>query len=169
MATSTNFDEIVKKHAESLAKIEYENEARTDQRKQWWQDRVVSLIDEIGNWLDVLITANVIKLTRPYVSISEEKLGTYDIQSGLVQLGKEKLIFRPVGTMIQGGVGRIDVEGSSGKAMLILRHSNEKVPSDDFRTSSTWFVTNSSDRSKLTPFTREAFETLFVDLMGIKK
>lgn len=105
--------------------------------------------------------------TRPMVSRAEETLGTYDVPSGLIQLGQEKLRLLPVASVIVGGFGRVDIDGPNGSVMFILSAPDQNVPRDQLRSSSAWFVSHPKQRRELRRLTKETFEQVFADLFGI--
>jgi len=163
----SKFEEQVKKHVESLKKLGTENAADWDERRRWWQQKVTQLLDIIDKWLGPLIQDKTVTFTRSTDSITEEALGEYEVQSGLVQLGTKQLHLRPVASVIIGGFGRIDVDGPNGSVMFILSAPDPHAPRHLLRDSAAWFISHPKQRRELRPLTKETFEQLFTDLFGI--
>ena len=172
----SKFQEVVQRHVNEQKKRESENVVDWDERKRWWQLRVSKLLDQVDEWLAPLISSNTIIFTRPTIACTEETLGTYSIESGLIQLGRDSLKLKPVASVILGGFGRVDVDGPNGRAMFILSSKDSDIPRDQLhdrtkrdqlRDSTEWFISHPSERTKLRPLTQDSFENLFSDLLGI--
>jgi hypothetical protein len=161
----TNFEDLVRQYADK--KKSAAESVDWEERKEWWKGRVSLLFDEILNWLKNLVESGTIEFTRGNVSLTEEALGPYEVESCTIILQQEKLTFKPVGSVIIGGFGRIDVDGPNGHVMLILCTPDNNVPPNERRNKAEWFISHPKQRTNLRPFTKEAFEQLFADLFGI--
>jgi hypothetical protein len=161
------FEELVRHYADKN-KSTTESSVDWQERKTWWQQRVSQLFDEIDGWLKPLIESNTVTFSKKNVSLTEEALGNYEIESCTIGLQQQKLTFKPLGSVIIGGFGRIDVDGPNGSVMLILCTPEKDVPRDQVRDKATWFISHPKKRTDLGPFTKEAFEQLFADLFGIE-
>ncbi|CAB5626194.1 Uncharacterised protein [Klebsiella pneumoniae] len=80
--------------------------------------------------IDELIKDGLIKQSRKKISINEESLGDYEIDSLILTINSSKIKFEPVGTMLIGSKGRVDVTGPFGKEKFILIRKGVKSPSD---------------------------------------
>lgn len=163
----TNFEDAVRKYAEEQKKSAAENPVDLDERKTWWQQQVSQLFDEIHDWLKQLIKSETVGFSKENVSLTEETLGRYEIESCVISLQQQKLTFKPVGSVIVGGFGRVDVDGPNGSVMLILCAPDNNGPPEQRRNNAQWFISHPKQRTNLRQFTKEAFEQLFADLFGI--
>ena len=103
------------------------------------------------------------------VDLSEEQLGTYPSARLTLSLDRASLRIDPVGSIIIGGFGRLDVSGPAGRAMLILAASDDNLQMTERRMSARWYLVRSSNRTKLTELTEEVFKQLFADLMSLSR
>lgn len=161
------FEDLVKRYADETPQRIASEAVGWEERKVWWQGKVVALLDEIEVWLAPLIQSGAIVFNRLPVKLNEETLGSYEIESAKIQLGGQTLQFRPVGSVIVGAFGRIDVVGPVGEVMLVLCPPDETATGDQRRASSVWFISHPQRRSALMPLNRGSFEQLFTDLFGI--
>ena len=80
-------------------------------------DSVNSLFNEIETW----IASTKLKGSRHEIEISEEASGKYKVVKLILvdEGGKKVAELTPVGTFIIGGSGRIDLNGSIDKAIIV--------------------------------------------------
>ncbi|MGO8955196.1 MAG: hypothetical protein ACLPWS_10355 [Rhodomicrobium sp.] len=159
----SNFEELVRQRA----KQQKSNGVDWEERKNWWQVRMRLLLDEVEQWLDPLIKDQTIEFTRLNIPRSEDLLGVYQIASGLIKLGNEKLELQPVGSVIVGGFGRVDAKGPNGTAMLLLCAPDPSIAKDKLRDSAEWFIATPQRPTQLQPLTKDNFEQTFADLFGL--
>jgi hypothetical protein len=162
----TTFEELVRQYADQKQSAA-ENPVDWDEQKKWWQERVSLLFSEISGWLNPLISSNIVTFSKANISLTEELLGQYEIESCTIRLKQQTLRFIPKASMIIGGFGRIDVDGPNGSAMLVLYTQDDTIPRDKRRDRAEWFISHPQHRTTLRPLTKAAFEQLFTDLFGI--
>jgi len=165
MAGST-FEKTVQRYAAEQQKRE--NAVNWAERKTWWQGKVTELLTQIEGWLDPLIKSKSVNFIRSTISINEESLGSYEVESGVIQLGRAMLRVKPVGSVIIGGFGRVDVEGPREAVMLILCTPEIAVPDEHRRENAKWYISRPNLRRELRPLTQANFEQIFTDLFGIE-
>jgi hypothetical protein len=169
------FEKLVQQFAEREQLAEAEGVVNWQEMKIWWIKAVHDLFDEIDAWLRSLINTGSVKSFRPLTQLTEQDLGRYDIESLELQLASRKLTFRPVGTMLIGAFGRIEVSGPNGNAVLLLLNTDNKAPPKERRANVAWFITRPSpslrppprSRPELKALTEDSFQQLFADLFGI--
>jgi len=95
----------------------------TEIREQWLQD-INALYGKVKEWLQEPLAEQLVLIGWTEHTISEEGLGTYQAP-GLKIFAKMKQIeFIPVGRLIIGAQGRIDIFTDKGDLML-LKTENE--------------------------------------------
>lgn len=83
-------------------------------------------------------------------------------------MGVEKLEMTPVGTMILGSFGRIDLKGPNGQLMLILEATPGTEETDYVPRDGRWFIVIREQTRRLkSELTKANFEQLFMSLFGI--
>lgn len=92
------------------------NESAASQVKSFVES-VDNFYDEVGSWVE---SSNLIVI-RQKIEISEEYSGNYTCNKLLLKGESGKLIAEivPVGTFIIGGNGRIDLNGTFDKAIIV--------------------------------------------------
>ena len=152
----TKFEELVRHYADKN-KSAAESPVDWEERKTWWQQRVSQLFDQIYGWLKPLIDSDTITFSKQHVPLTEEALGTYEVESCTIGLQKQKLTFKPLGSVIIGGFGRIDVDGPNGNVMLILSTPDKDIPREQLRDKSNMVHFPSKETHKPTPLYRRSF------------
>lgn len=136
-------------------------------RKLWWVEKVEELYRQINEWIAPLQTAHIVDgITSEKIQLHEEMLGGYESSILKISLGRRILRITPVGSVIVGGMGRIDVDGPEGTARFILTTPEDEGP-DSYMTSALWFISNSRNRRSLVPLNEDEFLKLFSLLMGL--
>ncbi|THV21560.1 hypothetical protein [Peteryoungia ipomoeae] len=85
-----------------------------------WLDLLSALYGVIEEFLNPYIENGTIAISYEDIVLIEEDLGEYHAKEMVLQIGRQKVIFKPVGTMLIGTKGRVDVEGTAGRARLLL-------------------------------------------------
>lgn len=56
--------------------------------------------------------------------MNEENIGVYSAKRLAIIIGAQEIVFTPIGTLLIGSKGRVDVEGSAGNSRLALIDKN---------------------------------------------
>ncbi|MBF0137196.1 MAG: hypothetical protein HQL65_13230 [Magnetococcales bacterium] len=98
-------------------------------RKSIWMDKINGLFQDVESWLDPYKNTEDGEKLLDYVveeiEIHEERLGTYTVPSMKIQLGSEEVKLEPMGLVIIGGLGRIDMIGPLGRVMMVLSDTDQ--------------------------------------------
>lgn len=71
-----------------------------------------------------------VKIDHKPITITEDFSGPYTVLNMVVHIGPSIVEFRPLGTMLIGSKGRVDVEGPGGTARLSLVNQHVKGARD---------------------------------------
>ncbi len=93
-----------------------------------WLDHLAQLYARIAEYLDEYIKGGTIKLHYATIELNEENIGAYEAKRLVIAIGAQEIVFTPVGTLLIGSKGRVDVEGSAGKSRLVLIDKNVTDP-----------------------------------------
>lgn len=127
MSIQTLKDIIEKqKREEEKEEVKFDPQEQIDEYKTL----VNKLYDIALSAIDELINDGLIKTERAKKSITEESLGQYEIDSLILTINSKKIKFEPIGTMLIGSKGRVDVTGPFGKEKFILIRKGVKSPSE---------------------------------------
>jgi hypothetical protein len=62
------------------------------------------------------------------MELNEENIGIYRARSLVIKIGRQEVDFKPVGTLLIGMKGRVDIYGPAGVARLVLVNSKADGP-----------------------------------------
>lgn len=146
------FAEKLKKLATSLPESSLDGDAK----KVAWTKQVNSLYKKVQNWLSDHVKNDYITFNDRKVKLSEENLGSYEMDSLELDLvGGHQIIFQPVEMNILGSVGRIDVfhRGYAPHKVMLLLHEEGK---NKF----SWELWKGFRKEEQLSFNRESLEAL---------
>lgn len=117
-----SFDDFVQREIDAARKagkgsIDWEAE-----KKQWLRS-LDDLYLRVHAFLRQYIDAGQIATRMETIEINEEHLGLYTVPSMTIIIGAKKVTLEPVGTVLVGSRGRVDVVGSLARGQLILVES----------------------------------------------
>ncbi len=98
-----------------------------------WLSYLQQLYARITEYLDEYIKGGTIKLRDSMIELNEENIGAYKAKRLVIAIGAQEIVFTPVGTLLIGSKGRVDVEGSAGKSRLVLIDKRLTNPSQMVR------------------------------------
>jgi hypothetical protein len=119
------FDEFVKRQqgpTPGVASIDWDNE-----RKEWL-DYLDKLYQKIESLLDKYVSAGQIQREYRPVELNEENIGSYSARQMVLRIGRQSVVLEPIGTLLVGSKGRVDIIGPAGKAQLLLVDSKASGP-----------------------------------------
>ncbi|MBK0000202.1 hypothetical protein [Erwinia sp. S38] len=99
---------------------EDEVEINWDKQKKDWLDFVNDFYVKIKSWLKPLIDDGSIVVSFSKVNLKEDFIGSYDLEKMVIKVARKEVELVPVGTLLIGTKGRIDMKGLSGKVQFIL-------------------------------------------------
>jgi hypothetical protein len=104
-------------------------------RKTEWLGHIETLFEQAGEFLRPYLDAHQISVRYRPVKLNEQHLGSYSAKEMLISIGTKTVKLEPVGTLIIGSRGRVDVVGPFGRAVLVLLDSEIKEVSQLIRIS----------------------------------
>lgn len=172
-----DFEEMLNKQSKEEKTIDWE-----EQKKQW-----LCFIDlfynQINQWLDPYITQHKLSIATNKISLTEDYIGTYEVDQWTVSLPNQTISFKPIGTLLIGTKGRIDMEGPRGRIQFILadkdskgitfkasvsiggEKSKESEPEQQKQIDWTWkIVSRASRRMSYDEFTEENFFNALMEI-----
>jgi hypothetical protein len=117
----SSFDEFVARENASAA-AESTEINWGQQRDEWlaYLDRLYALIED---YLQTYFASGQIDHFYREVELNEESIGTYTARELVLKIGRQEIAFKPIGTLLIGMKGRVDVRGPAGSATLVLVNS----------------------------------------------
>ena len=89
-------------------------------RKAQWLGKIDTLYSLVNGLLEPYSSKGTLAISRSVADIREEPLGSYQVPSLKVDLGGSSVRFVPIGTMLLGSPGRIDLVGMHGIILFVL-------------------------------------------------
>lgn len=117
MGVAQDFSAFVQRQQRKVAE---EQAIDWNKQKQEWLYYLDKLYTDIETYLSDYIKAGSITLKWSQIELNEENIGTYDALRLFIEIGPQQISLTPVGTVLIGTKGRVDVEGSSGRSRLVL-------------------------------------------------
>ncbi|MBQ9525560.1 MAG: hypothetical protein IJR69_10660 [Bacteroidaceae bacterium] len=117
-----------------LKALQDKEKAKRDKRRQFDPAeriyRFQTLVSEFFNtletdWFRDSVAEGLMTIEREQISISEDSLGIYNTEKCRLIMGAEKIEFIPIGTVLLGTDGRIDMVYKRNEVMFV--HVGEKV------------------------------------------
>jgi hypothetical protein len=119
MMSKKDFEEILNKHETVKSDIDW------DKKKQEWLNFVQQFYHEVGQWLKPYVDQKKLKYDYHEINLTEEYIGTYTVKAMNISFAGQQVKLEPIGTLLIGTKGRIDMEGARGRVQFILADGNK--------------------------------------------
>lgn len=106
-----------------------EAEADWNKIRDEWLNDLNSLYESIIRYLDKFIKQGSITYKFTDITLNEENIGEYTARSMEINIGRQHITLKPIGTLLIGCKGRVDVEGQ-GRALILLVNQKAESPAD---------------------------------------
>ena len=117
------FDDFLKKEEEKK-----KPSVDWDAKKKWWLEQLETLYTNIQDWLKEYIDEKKISIEFSEIDIYEEALGTYTARQMRIKVSDKIATLTPIGTILIGAKGRIDMKSNAGTIRFILADRNATEP-----------------------------------------
>ena len=114
------FDSFLSNHETKVK----ESKIDWDQQRDEWLGFIDKFYSSIENWFKPYVDNGKVTYAYNTVSLTEENIGTYPVKCMKVDFAGQSILLNPVGTLLIGTKGRIDMEGARGKVQFILADKN---------------------------------------------
>jgi hypothetical protein len=115
--SKADFDAFVKRQ-----QVEEDKRAGLDPKQQLreWLEYLNALYAQVGGYLHAYVENGTAKIALRDIKLNEEFAGDYIAPELILTIGRSTVTFTPIGTMLIGFKGRVDVQGPLGTARLAL-------------------------------------------------
>ena len=155
-----------------------------EQQRDEWLAYLDGLYGEIGALLDDYVRNGQILLRYQDVELNEEEIGAYIARRLIIKIGGKEIILEPVGTLLIGTKGRVDVTGPAGRTRFMLVDKDATGPqlrvivqtADPRRPPApeppakdpqwTWKIVTSPPRIQYVELTRESLFRVIMEVAG---
>ena len=122
---NTEFDTFVRLQQPVLEEGEAVDWAK---ERDEWVSHLKELYDQIESFLAKYIEIGEIKRSYSDITLNEENIGSYTARQMILKIGRQEIRLTPVGTLLIGAKGRVDVEGPAGRTRFLLVNSEASRP-----------------------------------------
>ena len=147
MSKKDGLDAFLRSKASTEPKIDW------GARKDRWISEITRLYDQIKEWLAPLEKDEVVRYSTLTMTLQEDPIGSYQVDVLMLLVGKQRVEFRPKGTLIVGANGRVDIQGPRAMRTIVLQDGR-------------WLIVERSPRVKTRPFDKDSLETVLKEVMA---
>ena len=98
------------------------------ERNEWLKEQLDELYEMIKSFLKDYITSGAIDLRYQEVPLNEENIGSYIARKMTIKIGPHEITLEPIGTLLIGAKGRVDVVGPAGQTRFVLVNKDASRP-----------------------------------------
>jgi hypothetical protein len=116
--SKSDFDDFVKRQQaqQRVAAAAFNPKQQLDE----WLGYLDALYKQITAYLQDYTKSGAAQLEYRDIQLNEDFIGSYTVRQMILKIGSATVTFTPIGTMLIGTKGRVDVRGPLGKARLSL-------------------------------------------------
>lgn len=118
----SDFDEFIRR--QRAAKEATSKSFDPERELQEWRQYLKTLYDTIEQFMASYIEQGSAEIDYRDIELNEEFSGPYKVEQMSLTIGASIVTFKPVGTMLIGSKGRVDVQGPRGAGRLALVGKN---------------------------------------------
>ena len=111
------FSEFVRRKTQRLLAEEVIDWAK---RREDWLQALEDLYARMEDHLMPYTQAGEIQIERTPIQLREDHLGNYDADKLTFKIGHEKIMAKPIGTLLIGASGRVDLSGPRKTLKIVL-------------------------------------------------
>ena len=115
-------ENILKKASEEKNTIDW----KAKQKK--WLAEVDNLYKLVNKWLAPFVEKKYVNIEREVSQLVEDFVGPYAAHKLICTVGKNKIVFQPIGMNIIAARGRVDILGPRGQKIMLLLLGENEVP-----------------------------------------
>jgi hypothetical protein len=110
---SKDFDDFVKRQQgeSSVAAVEINWKKERDE----WLTHLDRLYSKIEFFMAKYVSSGQIRYEYLPIELNEENIGSYAAKQMVLRIGRQEVDIVPIGTLLVGSKGRVDVSGPAGK------------------------------------------------------
>ncbi len=115
-----DFENLLNKHQQEDIKVDWAAQ------KTEWLNFIVQFYKSVEAWLKPYADQNKLSYKFNEVSFVEENIGSYAANTMNINFAGQQVTIKPIGTLLIGTKGRIDMEGPRGRVQFVLADRESK-------------------------------------------
>ena len=174
------FSEFVRRKSK---RVEAEEVVDCAKRRAEWLEELEGLFARMEDHLKPYTQAGEIHIERTPILLREDHLGTYDAEKLTFMIGREKIVANPIGTLLIGASGRVDLSGSRQTVKIVLlakggpvriteiehggftERSSESMVRGDVEEAG-WYIETPPPESIVVAFGEDSFRNAIMEVSG---
>jgi hypothetical protein len=124
MDDKSEFEAFVKRQQQSAASTGADWSLELED----WLRSLSELYGRIEELLQDYIKSGAIAVSYREIPMNEEHIGSYTAHQMTLKIGPQEISLRPIGTLLIGTKGRVDVVGPSGRTRFLLVNKESSRP-----------------------------------------
>jgi hypothetical protein len=119
----SEFDAFVKRQQEGARQpVDWDHE------RDEWLRHLNELYKIVEEFLTDYTIDGSIQLSYAEIGLNEEQIGSYAAPQMTLKIGQQEIVLKPVGTLLIGAKGRVDVVGPAGRTRFVLVNRDASRP-----------------------------------------
>ena len=98
-------------------------------KRDEWLQSLNEIYTQFESWLNDFEDSDVISFNYKKKEINEEHIGLYSANKMIITIASEQILLEPIGTLLIGAKGRIDMKGKNGTIKFVLVPKQSDGPS----------------------------------------
>ena len=114
--TRQAFDDFIKKEnvRAQNSKVDWE------EKREEWLSYLEQFYDMVDGFISDYVKAHQLSFTRSKKTLNESNIGSYDVKVLSIKVNTITITLTPIGTVLIGGKGRVDMVGPRGRVKFVL-------------------------------------------------
>jgi hypothetical protein len=174
------FEEFLRRHQEEITAQERVDWNKT---REEWVKHIEDFYQMLSDWLKDYAQAGKVIIKTLDMTLNEEPIGTYKTRQLVLKIANQEVKLSPVGTLLIGAKGRIDMESRTGKVRFVLVDERSEGPlvrtqvsgdkrskskkMDESKISWTWKIAIPPPSIKYIPLNEESFFDALMELINV--
>ncbi|NRF32982.1 hypothetical protein [Vibrio coralliilyticus] len=122
MSSKKDFEKFLNDHV----KEEEENKINWELQKQEWLEYIDAFYHQIEEWFEPYVANKLVQYVYIDTELVESHIGSYKTRKMKIDFAGQSLVMEPIGTLLIGSKGRIDMEGARGRVQFVLADKSHK-------------------------------------------
>lgn len=111
-------DRATRKHTARQEEVDW------DLRRERWLEKLGEFYNFVDSSLKKYVDRDKVRIIHGTKSLNEQYIGSYEAPTRLVEIGDNRISLVPVGSMLIGAYGRVDMQGPRGRVKFALVSSD---------------------------------------------
>jgi hypothetical protein len=139
-------------------------------RRNQWLCYIEQFYDTLLKWLSRYIEQGKIQVTHKNITLNEDNIGSYNTEKLILKLANREIILTPIGTVLIGSKGRIDMSSSTGEVKFVLVEKDSKDINTNVAEKSAewkWKISTTPPLIKFIDLNEDSFSEALMEVLNV--